>query len=352
MDVSRPHAPNPSAKLSRRAVLGGLAAGAAAAALGRPARADDAKLVALVHTQAAGDNGVVDGMIASLHRIARERSLTARAVYAADPANFQPILELLGEAGAAVVFTTFEEMTQPLKAVAPAFPNTRFVQIYGDPIVPAIGNLRTVSYETYLSSYLAGLCGAQMSRADRIGYIGGASIPNLNAGVNALIAGARSIRPKAHVDAAFVGSFQDPAKALEIANQMFAGGIDYVQADGAASDLGVIQAANARPGRVVSGGARPQFALGPTSVAAITQCDFGLSLYGQAAAALGRSWTGGHYRSGLRDGVVDFVASPLFLRAGPAAEVARFRAAWPAIAHARQRIVAGALHVPFVTVLG
>ncbi len=331
----------------------GLAALAGACAFGDRAEAADATgpLVALLHTQAAGDNGVVDGMIAALHRVARERGLTARAVYAADPSNFEPILQLLGEAGAAIVFTTFEEMTEPLKAVAPAFPKTRYVQIYGDPIVPPIANLRTVSYETHLSSYLAGVCGARMSRADRIGYIGGASIPNLVAGVNAMIAGARSVRPNAGVDAAFVGSFQDPAKALEIANQMFAGGIDYVQADGAASDLGVIQAANARPGRVVSGGARPQFALGPATVAAITQCDFGRSMYGQAMAALRPAWTGGHYKSGLQDGVVDFVASPLFVRAAPAAEVERLRALWPAVERARAQIVAGTLHVPFVTVL-
>jgi len=118
-----------------------------------------------VHTQAAGDNGVVDEMIASLHRIARERQLTARAIYAADPANYQPILELLGKAGAALVLVTFEEMTGPLEAVAPAFPHTRFVQLYGDPLVPPMVNVRTVSYETHLSSYLDGVCGARVSRA-------------------------------------------------------------------------------------------------------------------------------------------------------------------------------------------
>jgi basic membrane protein A len=336
---------------SRRGVVAGLSAAVACSALGGRGAARDGKIIALVHTQAAGDNGVVDGMIAGLKRIARERGLVARAVYAADPADYEPILQLLGEAEAAIVLTTFDEMTQPLRAVAPQFPATRFVQIYGDPIVPAIANLRTVSYETWDSSYLAGVCAARVSRADRIGYIGGASIPTLNAGVNALVAGARSVRPKAGVNAAFVGSFQDPAKALEIANQMFSGGIDFVQADGAASDLGVIEAANAKPGRIVSGGSRRQFALGPTSVACMTQCDFGLSLYNQATAALQAGWRGGHYRSGLRDGVVDFVASPLFARAGPAPQVARLEAAWPAVEAARARIVAGSLHVPFDTVL-
>jgi basic membrane protein A len=324
-----------------------------AGALGVPARAaTSGPLIALVHTQAAGDNGVVDGMIASLRAFARDHQLTPRAIYAADPSNFEPVLELLGEASAAIVVTTFDEMTQPLKAVAPAFPKTRFIQLYGDPVEPAIPNLRTVSYETHLSSYLAGVFAGHVSRADRVGYIGGASIPTMNAGVNALIAGLHRVRPAAHLDIAWVGSFQDPAKAQEIANQMFAGGIDFVQADGAGSDLGVIESANAKPGRLVSGGSARQFPLGPATVAAITQCEFGVSLRTQAAAALAPDWKGGHHATGLGDGVIDFVASPLFLRDGPAAEVTRFRAAWPAVERVRAQIVAGTLHVPFQTVLG
>jgi basic membrane protein A len=342
--------------VSRRVALGRLSA--AAACLGLASRAGAAgataapsPLVALLHTQAAGDNGVVDEMIESLHRFARERHLTARAVYASDPSNYEPILQLLGEAGAAIVFVTFEEMTEPLKALAPTFPATRFIQLYGDPIVPSIDNLRTVSYETQLSSYLAGVCGGLMSRSERIGYIGGVSIPSLDAGVNALIAGARSVRPELSVNPTFVGSFQDPVKALQIANQMFGGGIDFVVSDSAGSDLGVIEAANARPGRVVSGGARQQFALGPASVAAITLCDFGVSLYQQGSAALRHDWKGGQYSSNLRDGVVDFIPSPLFVKRAPAADVARFHAACPHVARARARIIAGSLHVPFETAL-
>jgi basic membrane protein A len=320
--------------------------------LPRAARAADRPLIALVHTQAAGDNGVVDGMIVSFRRVAADRNVTGRIVYASDPANYQPILELLGEAGAAVVITTFEEMTQPLAAVAPAFPGTRFVQLYGDPMNPVISNVRTVSYDTYLAGYLSGMCGAMMSSSNRIGYIGGTNLPTLDANVNAMIAGARSVRASMDVDVVWVGSFQDPAKAFEIANQMFAGDVTYVQAEASASDQGTIQSANSKPGRIVSAGSRPMFALGPSSVAAMTQCDFGVSLYGQTTAALGSGWIGGHYRSGLADGVVDFVASPLFPAHAPPAEVARFRNAWPAIEASRTRIAAGSLKVPFKTMLG
>jgi basic membrane protein A len=329
-----------------------LAGATALATLGPRAAVAETPLVALVHTQAAGDNGVVDGMIANLKRIGRERSLTVRAVYAADPANYQPILELLGEAHAAVVLTTFDEMTEPIKAVAPMFPDTRFVQLYGDPLVQELRNVRTVSYDSYLASYLSGLCGASLSRTGHLGYIGGADLPELNANLNAIIAGARSVRPDIKVSRAIVGSFQDPAKALEIANQMFGSDIDYVQAEAAASDQGTIESANSHPGTIVCAGSRPMFALGPASVAAVTLCDFGLSLYEQTSAALDRRWTGGHYRSDLADRVIDFVQSPFFLAHAPRAEAERLRNAWPAIVATKTRIASGALKVPFKTLLG
>jgi basic membrane protein A len=341
-----------TAVVSRGRLLRRAGAFALAAACAPVTARADAPLVALVHTQAAGDNGVVDGMIASLQRIGRERNLTVRAVYASDAANYQPMLELLGEAQAAVVLTTFNEMSQPLRAVAPAFPKTRFIQLYGDPMDPVIRNVRTVAYETYLASYLSGMCGALMSTESKIGYIGGISIPTLDANVNAMAAGAKSVRPGVGLSTAFVGSFQDPAKALEIANQLFGAGIDYVQAEGSASDLGVIQSANARLGRIVCGGSRPEFPIGPASLAAITLCDFGRSLYAQTGEALGAAWTPGHYRSSLADGVVDFVASPLFLAHGPPALVARFHDAWPRLLAAKRSIVAGSVRVPFKPNLG
>lgn len=330
---------------SRRAFASGLAA-FAAATLAPPAAFAAVPQLALVHTQAAGDDGPIDGMIASLKRIGRERNIIVRAIYASDAANYQPILELLGESRVAVVVATFPGMAQPVRMVAPGFPNTRFVHLYGDAI-EGCANIRTVSYETYLAGFLSGVCGALLSRGNKLGYIGGASIPNLDASLNAMVAGARNVRPAIEVSSAFVGSFQDPVKGLAIAEQMYASGIEYVQTEGSASDQGVIAAANAKPGRMVSGGSRPEFALGAGSLASIELCDFERSFYQQASGALAASWSAGHYRSGLHDGVVDFVPSPLFLANAPPELGARFRLAWPAIVAMKAKIVAGAVKVPF-----
>ncbi len=342
--------------LSRRRFLktsaGAALAGASGAlALPRFASAQDGGLVALVHTQAAGDNGPIDSMIASLKQLSEEQGFPTRAIYAQDSATFTPIFQSLADAGAKVIVSTFNEVAEPIKALAPSYPDTRFIQLFGDPFDPPMPNVVTVSYDYYLGCYLSGLFGSKVSKTGKLGYIGGVSLPPLNADLNAMKTAAASVGPDITVTGAFAGSFQDPAKGQEIANQMFQDGIDYIQTDAAATDTGIIQAANEGEGRMVSAGARAQFALGPKSVIAIVEINFGQSLYNEVSKAIGPDFAGGHVATGLGTGVVDFVLSPDFETSGPADLVARTKEVWPEIEKARADIISGALQVPFNTEL-
>lgn len=100
-----------SAGLAALTMAGGLLTAAACASGG---------LVALVHTQAAGDAGPVDSMIARLKQLSEEKGFQYRAVYAQDPATYETIFRTLGDAGAAVIVSTFNEVGEPFKALAPS----------------------------------------------------------------------------------------------------------------------------------------------------------------------------------------------------------------------------------------
>ncbi len=315
------------------------------------ARAANNGLVVLVHTQAAGDNGPIDDMIASLRTLAAERKFQARAIYAPDPASFESLLRSLAEAGTEVVITTFFPIAQAVAEVAPKFPKTRFIEIYANKLPAPLPNVRTIQYDGYYGMYLSGLFAAKVSRSGLLGYIGGVDLPGLKADLNALKAGAASANAAVKVDGAFAGSFEDPARGRKIAGRMFAGGIDFIQADAAATDTGVIQAANDGPERMVSGVFRSQFRLGPKTVIGGVLIAFGTSLYQQLTQVLDGRFESGHHVSNLDDGVVDFVLSDLFLAQGPAELVARAKAHWPEIAKAKQAIIDGSLKVPFETTL-
>ena len=345
----------PLARLSRRRFL---AAGAAVsavvgagAALPLGARAAGG-LVALVHTQAAGDSGPIDSMMARLNQLSDAQGFETRAIYAQDPATYETVLRTLGDAGAGIVLGTFPVISEAFKAVAPLYPDTRWIQLFGDAADPPIPNFVTVSYDYYLGCYLSGIFAAHVSTSKRIGYIGGISIPPLNADFNALQAGVHAVDPDATVTAAFAGSFQDPAKGYEIASQMFLDGIDYIQTDSAATDGGIIQAANEKAGRMVSALDPAQYALGPASVIGVVGLDFGQSLHNETSAALGAGWQGGrHVPTGLGSGVIDFLLSPLYREQGPQDIVARSADAWPHVEAARAGILDASVAVPFNTEL-
>ena len=262
------------------------------------------------------------------------------------------MLRTLGDAGASIVLGTFPVISEAFKAAAPAYPDTKWIQLFGDPVDPPIANLVTVSYDYYLGCYLSGIFAAHVSQSQQIGYIGGISIPPLNADYNALTAGVHAVNPEATVTAAFAGSFQDPAKGYEIASQMFLDGIDYIQTDSAATDGGIIQAANERDGAMVSALDPAQYALGPASVIGVVSLDFGQSLHNEASAALGADWQGGrHVPTGLGSGVIDFLLSPVYQEQGPQDIVARSQDAWPHVEAARAGILDGSVAVPFNTEL-
>jgi len=342
---------NAAGDVSRRGFLKvGAAAGLAAGLAPFTAQAAGG-LVALVHTQAAGDNGPVDSMIAKLQQLSKEKGFTTRIVYASDPATYETIFRTLGDAGASVVVSTFNEVAEPIKALAPTYPKTKWIQLFGDAIKPPLPNVVTVSYDYYLGCYLSGLFGALVSKSGKLGYIGGISLPPLNADVNAIKAGSTSVNAKATLNAAFAGSFQDPAKGQEIATQMYQGGVDYIQTDSAATDAGIIAAANEGAGRLVSAISPAQYKLGPKSVITLVALDFGQSLYNEVARTFEAAWAGGHVATGLGTGVIDFVLSPVFVEQGPPDIVAKAKSVWPQIDKAKAAILDGSLKVPFNTAL-
>jgi basic membrane protein A and related proteins len=341
-------------QLSRRNFLKVSAAGTAASLFaGLPFEAlAQQGLVAFVHTQAAGDSGPVDSMLGKLEQLAKDKGVQTRAVYAQDPATYETVFRTLGDAGAAVIVSTFNDVTDPFKQLAPQYPDTKWVHLFADKYDPPIPNLVSVSYDYYLGCYLSGVFGASMSASGKLGFIGGISLPQLNADFNAYKAGVLSVNPNASVIAAFAGSFQDPAKGHEVATQMFADGIDYIQTDAAATDGGIIAAAKENPGKLVSCLDPAQYALGPKSLISIVGLDFGTSLYNEVAAALDPSWTGGrHSNTGLGTGVIDLLANPLFTEQGDPAQVSKRDAVWPAVGKARSAILDGSLSVPFNTTL-
>jgi len=89
------------------------------------------------------------------------------------------------------------------------------------------------------------------TETDHIAFMGGSDNPSINQFRAGFEAGAKSVNPDIQVDVTWVGSFEDPAKAKELALMLYDQGADIIYVAAAASSTGVFDAAKETGGMVV-----------------------------------------------------------------------------------------------------
>ena len=298
--------------------------------------------VALVANQKAGDLGPIDDLVRGLGLVEADFGADTTFIEATDPSTFETTLRNLANQGTDIIAVTFPPMQDAVTAVAPDFPDTRWIHIFG--FEGGVDNLVSIGFDYYKGTYLAGILAGALNTTGKVGFVGGVSIPPLNADYNAFVAAAQSKNPDITGEAAFADSFEDPAKGRELGAALYDGGVDIIMTDAAATDLGVIQAAEEKGGYVI-GGSENYFD-SPAVIGGVLLYWAEL-LHAQVEHALSDDYTPGYVGAGVAEGGVDLVLNPEFLANGPAEMVEIINATLAEIEEARSQIKDGSLEVPF-----
>ena len=302
----------------------------------------DAPSVALVVNQKAGDLGPIDDLVRGLERVEADFGADTTFIEATDPSTFETTLRNLANQGTDIIAVTFPPMQDAVTVVAPDFPDTRFIHVFG--FEGGVDNLVSVGFDYYKGTYLAGILAGALNTTGKVGFVGGVSIPPLNADYNAFVAAAQTKNSDITGEAAFADSFEDPAKGRELGAALYDGGVDIIMTDAAATDLGVIQAAEEKGGYVI-GGSENYFD-SPAVIASVLLY-WAQVLYDQVEHALSDNYTPGYVGAGVAEGGVDLLVNPAFLADGPAEMVEIINATLDEIDEARSQITDGSLEVPF-----
>jgi len=327
----------------KAAALAVLVAGLPATAAATAPDADSGARVALVVNQSSGDQGPIDDMIAGLERVEAEEGADTTFVEVLDPAAYESGLRTVGNEGYDVVVVAFPQISDALAQVAPDFPDTEWIHIYGEG--DELDNVVTLSFASQQGVYLAGVFAAAVSESGQLGYVGGASIPSLNANFNAFAAGAEA-QGVTDVTPTWADSFEDPAKGRDLANGLFSDGADVVMMDGAATDQGVLEAAEQNDGMAI-GFTSALFEDHVDVVPAAVNVRWGGLLFQQVAASLDGEFAAGHVEITLADGVFDLEVNDGFTEAADEGLQARIETATGLVDEARQAIIDGDLVVEY-----
>ena len=216
--------------VSRRGLLLGGAAATIAANLPRAVLAQEPVKMAGIYTVP-----VEQQWVSRIH-IAAEALKAAGTVdytYTENVANtdYPRVMREYCEAGVKLIVGEIFGAEAEAREVAAEYPDVAFLM--GSSFMPdAAANPNLAVFDNYIqdAAYLSGIVAGGMT-AGNIGMVGGFPIPEVNRLMNAFMAGAKEVNPKAEFMVTFINSWFDPPKAKEAAFAMIDKGADVMYAE-------------------------------------------------------------------------------------------------------------------------
>ena len=237
----------------RRSVLRlGAAAGAASllpaaprlahAAEPLPAVKEQDAVIAFGHVGPVTDQGWTSthdlGMKAVQKAFPKARTLFVESVpYSADAGR---IFRQFVQQGAHLVFAT-SNYGDFLYDVADRAPEVGFLECDGR---HAAGNLGWYYVDHWFPTYAMGVAAGMMSKSGKLGYVASFPVPSVFSGTNAYLMGARSVNPRASLQAVTINSWFDPQGATQAGTALIDNGCDFLF--GIMDEAGYLQVAEKR----------------------------------------------------------------------------------------------------------
>lgn len=144
-------------------------------------------------------------------------------------ADYERVMRQYAEAGNALVVGESFAVEAAARKVAKDYPKVAFLM--GSSGKPQAPNFSVFDNYIQEPAYLTGMIAAGVSKTGKIGMVGGYPIPEVNRLMNAFIAGAKEVNPKAEFTVSFINSWFDPPKAKEAAFAMIDKGADVMYAE-------------------------------------------------------------------------------------------------------------------------
>jgi basic membrane protein A len=178
-------------------------------------------------------------------RWAEETGGTFRDIELQTEAQREQALRRFAEAGANPIITMGFAMADPLSAVAPDYPDTKFVAV--DVTWLDVPNIRQIGFAEHEGSYLVGMLAAMASKSGTVGFVGGMDIPLIRHFACGYAQGALAVNPDTKIVANMTGTtpaaWNDPVKGSELTKAQISQGADVIYAAAGGTGVGVLQTA-------------------------------------------------------------------------------------------------------------
>ena len=143
--------------------------------------------------------------------------------------DYVRVLREYCEGGVQLIVGEAFGISKEARKVADDYPEIAFLM--GDPFKPHGGNFSVFDNYIHEPCYLMGIIAGNLTKADKIGMVGGYAIGEVNRLFHAFMNGATSVNPNIKFKVTFIGSWYDPPKAKEAAIAQIEAGVDIMYAE-------------------------------------------------------------------------------------------------------------------------
>lgn len=302
------------------------------------------KIGFITATGGLGDKSFNDLGYAGAEKLKAETGVPIDVVEPKDIADYEGYQWAFAEDGNyAVIVSMGFDQADALSVVADEFPEQNFILIDNLINKPNVASVVVKNEEgSFQIGALAGLLAKEgklpnMTKKNIIGMVGGMDIPLIRTFVAGYMAGAKYVNPDVEILVSYVGDWNDPAKAAELAKGMYEKGADIIWQGAGGSGLGVFEAAK-KYDRYAMGVDSNQNPLDPKHIVASSIRRLDNIVYKFTTDALKGDFSGGDYHFGLKEQAAEVVTE--------GSEVSIAQEIMDKVAAVTQKIAEGKLIVP------
>jgi basic membrane protein A len=178
-------------------------------------------------------------------------------------AQQQNVLRQYAQQGYDLIFAHGYEYGDALKAVAPDFPKTMFVQINA---TTSGDNIVGTNFKYGELGYFTGMAAGLMTKNNKIGIVSAQDSPTNNADSDQMKVGVKAVNPNADVNVSYVGSWDDIVKGQQVAQAQIDRGVDVLIIIGDAFTPPAIKLAQSKGIKVIGGWSGDAYSQAPDTV--------------------------------------------------------------------------------------
>ena len=200
------------------------------------------KVCVVLDEGGVNDQSFNQSAVEGLKRAKANYGIEYKCIESKGESEYLANIESAVDTGADLVVAVGYKFTDQVEEVSKAYPDQKFAIIDGQFENEIPSNVVPILFDEAGAGYAVGLIASQMTKTNKVGFLGGYDIPSVTGFMDGFIVGVNEGNPNIEVKTQFANSFTDSAKGKAMAQQLIKDNYDIIFSAAGGVNQGVWEA--------------------------------------------------------------------------------------------------------------